>query len=74
MEMRKGNGTTNTLLFSLKGLHILYQERRKQVNTLVMEHFYNILLHKSGPVNKQHRLPMNQISQLYSKFHTIYSN
>jgi hypothetical protein len=24
------------------------------VNTMVMEHFNNILFHKSGPANKQH--------------------
>ena len=32
-----------------KGLGILHQERKGQVNTIVMEHF-----HKSGPANKQH--------------------
>jgi hypothetical protein len=39
--MWKGSGNINTLLFSLKGLEILHQERRGQVN-------------KSGPANKQH--------------------
>jgi hypothetical protein len=31
MEMWKANGNTITLLFSLKGLEILHQERRGQV-------------------------------------------
>ena len=47
MKMWKGN--TTTLLFSLKGLEILHQERRVQVNTIVMKHLNSILLHKSGP-------------------------
>ena len=51
--MWKGNGNTTTLQFSLKGLEVLYRERR-QVNTIVMEHFSSILFHKSGPANKQH--------------------
>ena len=33
---RKGNGNTAILLYSLKQHDILYQERREQVNTLVM--------------------------------------
>jgi hypothetical protein len=44
---------TTTLLFSLKGLEILYQERRGQLNTIVMEHFNSILL-QSRPANKQY--------------------
>ena len=35
-------GNTTTLL-------IFHQERRGQVNTIVMEHFNSILFHKSGP-------------------------
>jgi hypothetical protein len=50
MKMWKGNGTT--LLFSLQGLEILDQERRK-MNAIVMEHF-----NKSGAANKQQ--PINQ--------------
>jgi len=50
----KGNGKTATLLFSIKGLEILHKERRGQVKTIVMEHFNDILFHKSGPVNKHH--------------------
>ena len=38
-----------------KGLEILHQERRGQVNSTVMEHFNSILFHKSGPANKQQR-------------------
>jgi hypothetical protein len=54
MKMWKGNGSTTTLLlFSLKGLEILHQERRGQAKTIVMEHFNIILFHKSGPANKQ---------------------
>jgi hypothetical protein len=54
MMMWKENRNTNTLLFSLKGLEILHKERRGQVKTIVMEHFNDILFHKSGPVNKHH--------------------
>ena len=54
MKIWKGNGNTTTLLFSLKGLEILHQERRGQVKTIVMEHFTGILFHKSRPANKQH--------------------
>ena len=43
-----------SVLFSVKGLGTLHQERRGQVNPIVMEHFNSILLFKSGPVNKQH--------------------
>ena len=49
MKMWKGNGNIVTLIFSLKGLEILHQERRGQVKTKVMEYF-----HKYGPANKQH--------------------
>ena len=54
--MWKGNGNTTLLLllFSLKGLGILHEERRGQVNTIIMEHFNRILLNKSGPAKKQH--------------------
>ena len=44
---------TITLLYSLKGLEILHQERRGKVKTIVMEDFYGILFHKSRPANKQ---------------------
>ena len=54
MKMRKRNGNTNALLFSLKLLEILDQERRGQVKTIVMEHVNGILFHKSRPANKQH--------------------
>ena len=52
--MWKGNGNATTLLFSLKGLEILLQERREQVDTIVMEHFNNIVSLKPGPAIKQH--------------------
>jgi hypothetical protein len=32
----------------------MFKERRGQVNTMLMEHFNNILFYKSGPANKQH--------------------
>ena len=48
MDMWKGNSNTITLLFSLKELEVLHQERRGKVNTIVMEHFKSILFHKSG--------------------------
>ena len=47
MKMWKGNGKTTIILFSLKGLEILHQEREGQVNTIVMKEFK-----KSGPANK----------------------
>ena len=56
MKMWKGNGNTITLLFSLNGFEILLQERRGQVETILMEHFNGIHFHKSGPPNKQHAL------------------
>ena len=46
---RKGNSTT--LLFSLKELEILHQERSGQVNSIVTEHLY---FYKSRLANKQH--------------------
>jgi hypothetical protein len=49
MKIWKGNGSTNTLLFFLKGHGILHQERRGQMNTIVMEHF-----RKFRPAYKQH--------------------
>jgi hypothetical protein len=54
MMMWKGNGNTTILLFSLKELDILHQERREQMNTTVMEHFNSILFHKSRSANTQH--------------------
>ena len=54
MKMWKGNENAITLLFSLKGLEILHQERRGQENPIVMEHFNIIPFYKSGPANKQH--------------------
>jgi hypothetical protein len=52
MKIWRGNGNTTTLSFSLKRLEIVYQERRGQVKSIVMEHFNGILFHKSGPANK----------------------
>ena len=52
--MWKGKGNTTTLLFSLKGLGILHQERRGQVKIIVVEHFKGILFHKSGPVKTRY--------------------
>ena len=53
-KYEKENGNTITILFSLKGLKMLHQERRGKAKTIVMEHFNGILFHKSGPANKQH--------------------
>ena len=53
MKMWKGNGNTTTLLSSLKGFGNLDQERRGQVDIIVMEHFKSILFIKPGPANKQ---------------------
>ena len=47
-------GNTTTLLLSLKRLEILHQERRGQVETMVLKRFNGILFHKSGPAKKQH--------------------
>ena len=44
--MWKGNGDTTTLLFSLKGLEILHQDRRGQVKTIVTKHNKSILFQK----------------------------
>jgi hypothetical protein len=54
MKIWKGNGDTSTLLFSMKGLEILHQERRGQVNAEMIEHFKSILFHKSEPTKKPH--------------------
>jgi len=54
MNIWKGNENSTTLLFFLTGLEVLHQERRGQVETIVMEHFDGILFPKSGPANKQH--------------------
>ena len=54
MNMGKGNGNTTKLLFSLKVIGILHQEKRGQVYIIVMEHFDDILFNKSGLANKQH--------------------
>ena len=53
MKIGKGNGSTTTLLFSLKRLDIVHVERRALVNTIVMENFNNILFHKSGAASMQ---------------------
>ena len=50
----KWKGETTTLLFSLKELEILHQERREQMKTIVMKHFNGNLFHKFEPANKQH--------------------
>ena len=49
---RKHNGSWKLWeVLSLKELEILYQERRGQAKSTVMEHFNGI---KSGPANKKH--------------------
>ena len=48
------NGKTTTLLFSLKELEILHQERREQVNFILIEHFKSTLFHKPRLACKQH--------------------
>ena len=58
--MWKGNGNATSLLFSLKGLGTLHQERRGQVKTIVMENFNCILLYKSGPANNHSLICMVQ--------------
>ena len=73
MKMWKGNRNNTTLLFSLKGLEILNQERRGQVNTIVMEHFNSILFHKSAPANKQHtsqsiRNPVTTVMHVWNQW------
>ena len=40
IEMRKESGNTITLLFSQKGFEILHQDRRGQMNTIVIEHLF----------------------------------
>jgi hypothetical protein len=56
-KKRKGNGNTllfYLLLFSLKELEILHQERKGQLQTIVMRHLNGIPFHKSQPANNQH--------------------
>ena len=55
--MWKRSGKNTALLFSLKRLEILHQERRGQVGPIVMGHFDSILFQKSEPPKKQ---PINQ--------------
>ena len=45
----------NAILFSLKELEILHQERRK-INIIMMEHFMSVLLHKSEPGDNNHAI------------------
>jgi hypothetical protein len=54
IQMWNVNGNTTTLLHSLKGFEILHQERREQVNTILMEHFNSIVFHMARHVNNQH--------------------
>ena len=51
MKIWKKNENTTTL-FYMKGLET-FQERREQVNTIMMEHFNSILFYKSEPAKKQ---------------------
>jgi hypothetical protein len=67
MKMWKRN--RNIITFSLKGLEILHQERRGQVNAIVIEHFNNMPFHKSGPANKQHTY--ESYSKPYVFFHIV---
>ena len=61
MKLWKGNGNTTTLLlFSQKRLEIVHQERRGQVKIIVMEHFNDILFHKSGHTRQAAYQPTNQ--------------
>ena len=53
MKTWKVNKNTTRLLFYMKVLEILLQERREQVKTIEMEHFNGILFQKSRPANKQ---------------------
>ena len=50
MKMWKGNGNSTTLLFSMKGLEILHQERRGQVKN-------GTLQRHPLPANQQHTNP-----------------
>jgi hypothetical protein len=44
-QMLKSHSALTTLLFPLKGLEILNQERRGQVKPIVMEYYNGILFH-----------------------------
>ena len=50
----KGMGTLPHYFFPESPWIFFYQERRRRVKTIVMEHFNGILFHKSGPANKHH--------------------
>ena len=54
MMMRKWNENITTLVFSLNDLEILHKERKRQVNTMVMQYLKSILFHESEPANEQH--------------------
>ena len=54
MKMWKGNeNITTLLLFSLNDMKF-YVRKEEEVNTIEMEHFKNIIFHKSGPTNNRH--------------------
>jgi hypothetical protein len=42
------------IIFFLKGLEILHQEKRGHVETIVLKHVNSILFPNSEPANKQH--------------------
>jgi hypothetical protein len=53
MKRWKECGNITILLFSSKGLEILHQERRGQVNAMAIKHSNSIFFHKPGPANKE---------------------
>jgi hypothetical protein len=57
MKMWKGNGNVTTLQFSFEGLETLHQERRGQVNTIMME--TSMPFSFTGPDLLTSRIPIN---------------
>jgi hypothetical protein len=62
MKCGKETGILPHYYFPLKGREILYQERKRQVNIIVVEHFNSILFQKSGRANKQHTIDYGTLS------------
>ena len=56
--MANGMKVWEGTLLCLKALTTLHQERRDQVNTIVMQYLNSILFRKSRPANRS--IPINQ--------------
>ena len=66
IKILKRNGNTTILLFSLEEIEILHQERRIQVNTMLMECFKSILFHKQHTINQYNVVQTVNLKANYS--------